>query len=72
MNVRNYFYFVLLGNLALCRFHSRHVALRKHILLAVCLVLLFFSPNPLLPLLLEIKAIEEGVFGNRYSASDLK
>ncbi|KAF8069230.1 hypothetical protein FPV67DRAFT_1669244 [Lyophyllum atratum] len=34
----------MLGNLALCRFHSKHVAL-------------------------QIKAMEEGVFGERYSAS---
>ncbi|KAJ3480860.1 hypothetical protein NLJ89_g12254 [Agrocybe chaxingu] len=35
----------MIGNLALCRFHSSHLAL-------------------------QIKAIEEGVFGDRYAAED--
>jgi len=35
----------MMGNLALCRFHSKHVAL-------------------------QIKAIEEGIFGQRYSSQD--
>jgi len=35
----------MLGNLSLCRFHSKHVAL-------------------------QIKAIEEGIFGTRYSLND--
>ena len=63
-----FFFYLSPGNLALCRFHSSHVALRKPILVVLPWTLLsnplffFFHPT-------EIKAIEEGVFGVRYSAS---
>jgi hypothetical protein len=53
----------LAGNLALCRFHSKHVALR------MCW---FFQLNSYssAAATVEIKAIEEGVFGERYSAAE--
>jgi len=52
----------MMGNLALCRFHSNHVALR----------MFFFYPfsftleKCLFYFILEIKAMEEGVYGTRY------
>ena len=55
-----------IGNLALSRFHSKHVALRmwflyrNSLILAVCLYIIFDF--------VEIKAMEEGIFGERYSA----
>jgi len=47
----------MMGNLALCRFHSTHLTLREY-----CCCLL----NCELTCGLEIKAIEEGVMGSRY------
>ena len=58
------------GNLALCRFHSSHIALRKPILALIAAYPdLLFSPLTNFVFPTEIKAIEEGVFGIRYSAS---
>ena len=48
------------GNLAYCRIHSRHIALRKF---TGCL--LSTEATEQFP---EIKAIEKGIFGERYSA----
>ena len=47
------------GNLALCRFYSKHLALREYLSAPLeCDV-----PHPSI----EIKAMEEGIFGERYS-----
>jgi hypothetical protein len=54
------------GNLALARFHSKHVALRtwfcSHFLV------FWFADWP--GFCVEIKAMEEGIFGERYSAAE--
>ncbi|KAG6860939.1 hypothetical protein C0995_005769 [Termitomyces sp. Mi166 len=51
----------MLGNLALCRFHSKHIALRACVFPLYDIILIQSE-------IAEIKAIEEGVFGERYSA----
>ncbi len=48
------------GNFAVCRFNSRHLALRECAALQSLVYISFKSPP-------EIKAIEEGVFGERYA-----
>ena len=48
------------GSLALSRFHSKHLALRRA-------YFLMLSDCEALTRTTEIKAIEEGVFGERYS-----
>ena len=63
------FLFCPLGNLALCRFHSRHVAFRKPILLTVYSGL---SPNHPPPLRNQGYRGFQAFFGIRYSAFDLK
>jgi uncharacterized YccA/Bax inhibitor family protein len=52
---------LLLGNLALCRFHSKHIALRMCFKL-VCATVSCTDMS----LKIEIKAMEEGIFGTRY------
>ena len=55
----------MIGNLAMCRYHSRHVALRE-----------FFSAVPSLPYRAdrhgwtEIKGMKEGLFTERYSLEE--
>ena len=53
------------GNLALSRYHSRHVALREFFLpfLSSAVVLTFADPT-------EIKAMKEGLFTGRYSLEE--
>ena len=53
-----------IGNLALARFHSKHVALRRW--LRGCADI--FCAD--LSLSVEIKAMEEGIFGERYSVAE--
>lgn len=57
--------FVLQGNVAQCRYHSKHLALRQSFFLGVL--------KSTIPLIItftaEMKAMEEGIFGERYSAS---
>ena len=51
----------ILGNLAMCRFHSKHIALRE------CFPLLGeVRTTRTDDTGLEIKAYEEGIFGERY------
>ena len=50
------------GNLALCRFHSKHLALRKF-LCTVMTVWLLISRD-----CVEIKAHETGLYGERYTS----
>jgi hypothetical protein len=56
--------YFLVGNLALCRFYSKHLALRKF----------YYQHSPCLPFPhldpKEIKAMEEGIFTNRYSPTE--
>ena len=60
------------GNLALSRFHSKHIALREspqyvvEIYKKTCIVFLINDPFEIL----EIKAMEEGLFGERYSLAE--
>jgi len=56
LGVRGLWY--MIGNLALCRFHSTHLTLRTSFAPGCDWSLIFYS---------EIKAIEEGIFGTRYS-----
>jgi len=53
----------LKGNLALCRFYSKHMAMR----MSFPSWFIFFVKWTAYPWNVEIKAMEEGVFGERYS-----
>lgn len=52
----------MLGNLAMGRFHSKHIALREYYQLPQN-----ESKLKLSTIYAEIKAMEEGVFGRRYT-----
>lgn len=53
----------MIGNLALCRFYSKHLALRMCCIVAIMDQLLRCP-------IVEIKAYEENVFGVRYSSGN--
>jgi hypothetical protein len=50
-----------IGNLAMCRMHSKHLALRK-------LLIMVQGAIGTHHIYTEIKAIEEGIYGARYEA----
>ena len=57
----------MMGNLAMCRYHSRHVALREFFF-TTFLPLLFLGTESCG--ITEIKAIKEGLFTGRYSLEE--
>lgn len=56
----------MMGNLALCRFHSKHLALCTHHACSVFLI----NTRSLTWSAVEIKAYQENVFGVRYSSGN--